>query len=288
MILVTGAAGKTGLAVIKALKEEAAAVRGLIHQDSYSDVVLAAGADEILHGDLLNKDEVKRAMNGARAVYHIPPNVHPREVEIGDIVISSALEMGIEHFVYHSVLHPQIEAMPHHWLKLRVEERLIGSGLSFTILQPTAYMQNITSQLERIKERGIYQVPYPVDTKLCLVDLADVARVAAIVLADTAHDGAVYQLVGTGLTSQIEIAALLSKLLGQEIKAEQISLEDWKEQVTKTGLGSYQISTLVKMFLHYQTHGFPGSPIILSWLLSRQPTSLEKCLQSEISDLNVA
>ena len=61
MILVTGAAGKTGLAVIRALKEDGAAVRGLIHQDAYSDVVLAAGADEILHGDLLNKDEVKRA-----------------------------------------------------------------------------------------------------------------------------------------------------------------------------------------------------------------------------------
>ena len=101
-------------------------------------------------------------MKGVRAVYHIPPNVHPREVEIGDIVISCSTGNGVEHFVYHSVLHPQIEAMPHHWLKLRVEERLIASGLPFTILQPTAYMQNITSQLERIKERGIYQVPYPV------------------------------------------------------------------------------------------------------------------------------
>ncbi len=287
MILVTGAAGKTGLAVIKGLKENGAAVRGLIHQDSYTDMVLAAGADEILHGDLLKKDDIKRAMKGARSVYHIPPNVHPREVEIGDIVISSALDVGIEHFVYHSVLHPQIEAMPHHWLKLRVEERLIGSGLSFTILQPTAYMQNITSQLERIKDSGIYQVPYPVETNICLVDLVDVARVAAIVLADTTHDGAVYQLVGTGLTSQLEVAALLSKLLGEEINAEQISLEDWKEQVTKTGLGSYQISALVKMFLHYQTHGFCGSPTMLTWLLGRQPTSLEKCLQREISNLTL-
>ncbi len=64
MILVTGAAGKTGLAVIRGLKEKGAHVRGLIHQDSYSDVVLAAGADEILHGDLLNKKEIQRAMDG--------------------------------------------------------------------------------------------------------------------------------------------------------------------------------------------------------------------------------
>lgn len=287
MILVTGAAGKTGLAVIRKLKENGDPVRGLIHQEAYRDAVQAAGADEILLGDLLNPEDIKRAMEGIRAVYHIPPNVHPREVEIGEIAISSALEKGVEHFVYHSVLHPQIEAMPHHWLKLRVEERLIASGLSFTILQPTAYMQNITSQLQRIKERGIYQVPYPPETNLCLVDLLDVAQVAAIALADTTHDGAIYQLVGTGLTSQNEVAALISKLLGQEIRADQISLDDWKEQVAKTGLGSYQISALVKMFLHYQAHGFRGSPRMLSWLLGHQPTSLEECLQREITRLKL-
>jgi len=288
MILITGAAGKTGLTVIRGLKEKGTPVRGLIHQDSYSDVVMSAGAEEIMHGNLLNKKDVQRAMTGIRAVYHIPPNVHPREVEIGEIVLSSAKEAGVEHFVYHSVLHPQIEAMPHHWLKLRVEERLIASGLSFTILQPTAYMQNITSQLERIKESGIYQVPYPPETNLCLVDLADVAKVASIVLEDTTHDGAIYQLVGTGLTSQVEVAALISKLLEQEIRVEQISLDDWKEQVERTGLGSYQISALVKMFLHYQAHGFFGSPRMLSWILGHQPTSLEECLQREISRLNQA
>ena len=74
MILVTGAAGKTGLAVIRGLKEKEALVRGLIQQDSYSDVVFATGADEIIIGDLLNKKEIQRAMDGVRAVYHIPPN----------------------------------------------------------------------------------------------------------------------------------------------------------------------------------------------------------------------
>jgi hypothetical protein len=83
----------------------------------------------------------------------------------------------------------------------------------------------------------------------------------------------------------VEVAAQLTKLLGKKITAEQVSLENWREQVEKTGLGSYQISTLVKMFLHYQAHGFSGNPHMLSWLLGRQPTSLEKCLQREIARL---
>lgn len=285
MILVTGAAGKTGLAVIKALAEKGVSVRGLIHQEEYQASVIEAGAQQALLGDLLNEKDLRVALAGVRAIYHIPPNVHPREVDIGDIAIREAARAGVEHFVYHSVLHPQLEEMPHHWLKLRVEERLIASGLPFTILQPTAYMQNITNQLKKIKERGIYQVPYEVSTRLCLVDLEDVAEVAAIVLTEGAHSGAIYQLVGTGLTSQEQIAALLSKLLGKEIRAEQISLEDWQEQVSRTGLGSYQISTLVKMFLHYQNHGFYGNPRMLHWLLGRQPTTLEECLAREIAAL---
>ena len=144
-------------------------------------------------------------------------------------------------------------------------------------------MQNITNQLQRIFQEGIYQVPYPVSTRLCLVDLEDVAEVAAGVLADGSHVGAVYQLVGTGLTSQEMIASLLGKLLKREIQAVQISLEDWKEQVAKTGLGSYQISSLVKMFLHYQNHGLSGNPRMLHWLLGREPTTLEDCLRREIS-----
>ena len=57
--------------------------------------------------------------------------------------IRAAQSAGVERFVYHSVLHPQVEIMAHHWQKMRVEEQLFESGLSFTILQPAAYMQNV-------------------------------------------------------------------------------------------------------------------------------------------------
>jgi uncharacterized protein YbjT (DUF2867 family) len=281
LILVTGAAGKTGLAVIRGLTANGADVRGLIHHQKYRSKVQDAGAREILPGDLLDQDDLKTAFQGVRVVYHIPPNVHPREVEIGENVIEEALRAGVKHFAYHSVLHPQIEAMPHHWLKLRVEELLISSGLPFTILQPTAYMQNITNQLDKIVLSGVYQVPYPVDTELCLLDLEDLAEAAARVLDGSSHHGAVYPLVGTGLISQVEIAAVLSKLLGKKIQAKQISLEEWKRQVSESEMGSYQISTLVKMFLYYQDHGFSGNSRVLSWLLERPPTSLETCFRRE-------
>lgn len=287
MILVTGAAGKTGLALIAALTRRGAPVRALVHQEGYRPRVEQVGAEEILVGDLLDRKTLSEAMRGIQAVYHIPPNLHPREVEIGEYVIAEALQADVEHFIYHSVLHPQLEGMPHHWFKLKVEELLITSGLQFTILQPTAYMQNITNQLDRIAEKGIYQIPYAAATRLSLVDLEDVASVAARLLIEGGHNGAIYQLVGTGLISQIEVASLIGKLLEREIRVKQILLEDWQAEISRTGLGSYQISTLIKMFQYYQSHGFIGNPLMLQWLLGRQPTSLESCLRREIDRLGI-
>ena len=83
------------------------------------------------------------AAAGAQAIYHICPNVSRDEVAYARAVAAAARAHGVRRFVYHSVLHPQIEAMPHHWQKMRVEEMLFAAGFDLTVLQPAAYMQNI-------------------------------------------------------------------------------------------------------------------------------------------------
>ncbi len=283
MILVTGAAGKTGQAVTRALVRVGAAVRALVHKEEYQDSVESAGVNEIYLGDLLNLDDLQEIMEGVEAVYHICPNVHPGEVDIGVGVIQAAKGAGVKHFVYHSVLHPQIEAMPHHWLKLRVEEHLIESGLPFTILQPTAYMQNVAALIPKLLEGGVYRVPYPIETGICLVDLEDIAQAAAVVLTEPGHTGAIYELVGTEPITQSQVAAVLSEVLGKDIQAQRIPYKTWETQALKNGLGSYQRYTLLKMFQNYKKFGFSGNSLVLGWLLGRQPTTLESCLRRELN-----
>lgn len=274
MILVTGADGKTGRALIRALASGAEAIRGLVHRDEQVATVKASGAREVVVGDLREKAALRQATEGARAVYHICPNVHPDEAVIGQNVISAARAAGVDRFVYHSVLHPQIEAMPHHWNKMRVEEALFESGLLFTILQPTVYMQNISAQWASIVDRGLYVVPYSVETRLSLVDLDDVAEIARIVLTEPHHVGAIYELVGTEPTSQIEMAEILRQQLGRPVHADEQSIKSWKEEARSKGLGEYAVQTLVKMFRYYQRYGLGGNPRVLTWLLGRPPTSL--------------
>ncbi len=163
--------------------------------------------------------------------------------------------------------------MPHHWQKLRVEEQLFESGLCYTILQPTAYMQNVLAHWDQIMGQGVYPVPYAVETRLGMVDLEDVAEAAAIVLTELGHAGAVYELAGAEVLSQTEVATILGQQLGRPVRAETVPLETWERRARESGLGDYQVETLVKMFRYYERYGFWGNPRVLSWLLGRSPTT---------------
>ena len=273
MILVTGAAGKTGRAVIQALAKRSQIVRALVRRPDQARAVKEAGALDVVGGDMRVAATWERASRGVRAVYHICPNVSPDEVTIGQTAITAARAAGVERFVYHSVLHPQIEAMPHHWLKLRVEELLFASGLVYTILQPAADMQNVLAQWERITAQGVYPIPYPAETRLSMVDLADVAEAAALILTDASHAGATYELAGPEALSQTEAAVILSRHLGRPVTVEVVPLDTWETNARVAGLGEYQVSTLLKMFRYYAAYGFGGNAHVLGWLLGRPPTT---------------
>jgi len=274
MILVTGAGGKTGQAVIRALAAKGEAVRAFVHREAHAENVKALGAQEAVVSDLRDETALRQAMQGAQAVYHICPNVNPDEVAIGKAAMAAAREAGVQHFVFHSVVHPQAEAMPHHWSKLRVEEALFESGLSFTILQPTAYMQNLLAGWHSIVDEGVLRNPYPAETRLSLVDLEDVAEVAALVVTEPGHNGAIYELVGTPALSQVEVAEILSRQLGRPVRAEQQSIAAWEQRSRAAGMSDYALDTLIQMFRYYERHGLWGSPNVLGWLLKHTPTTL--------------
>jgi len=294
MILVTGAGGKTGRAVIRALVARGEPVRALVHRPEQGRLVEELGAQHAVVGDMRLQESMDRAAQGMRAICHICPNVHPDEVAIGQTAIAAARSAGVQRFVYHSVLHPQVEAMPHHWLKLRVEERLFESGLPYTILQPTAYMQNVLAQWEHVLEHGIYSVPYSIETRLGMVDLEDVAEAAAIVLTEPGHEGATYELAGSEVATaaealtQTEVAAILSQQLGRPVRAEAMPLETWEKRARESGLGDYQVETLAKMFQYYERHGLWGNPRVLGWLLGRPPTTFAAFVERVVQETTSA
>jgi len=133
--------------------------------------------------------------------------------------------------------------MTHYWNKLRVEETLFESGLSYTILQPASYMQNVLGGWQAIVEHGVYAVPYSVETRMSMVDLEDIAEATAVVLTEPGHLGATYELAGPEVLTQSQIAEILSKHLERPVRAEQVEIEQWTRQAQASGMGQYQIET---------------------------------------------
>jgi len=276
MILITGAGGKTGRTLIKALSK-AESICALIHREEYVSIAKSLGAEKAIFGDMRDESAIRSAMESVRAVYHICPNMSPDEGVIGKLVIGEAHKAGVEHFVYHSVLHPQTEKMNHHWQKLRVEEMIFESGLPFTILQPAPYMQNLLAGRKSMVEDGVLRVPYSVNSKFSFVDLDDVAEAAKIVLTESNHENATYELAGTLPMSHVEVAEIFSRVLNRDVRAEKEEIGDWR--LRAQGISEYATENLVKMFEYYEQWGLIGNPNVLRWLLKREPKSLESFVE---------
>ena len=283
MILITGAGGKTGRALVRALSK-VESVCAFAHREEQVPVLRSPGADRIFVGDLRDRDAIRSAMQGVRSVYHICPNMSPDEEVIGKLVIGEAKKAGVEHFVYHSVLHPQIEALPHHWQKMRVEELIFESGLPFTILQPAPYMQNLLANWKIIAEEGILRVPYSIHSKFSFLDLDDLAEAAQFVLTGSGHVNAIYELAGTTPTSHAEVAEIFGRVLNRDVRAEKEEISGWK--LRSSGLSGYALENLIRMFEYYDQWGLAGNPNVLRWILKREPTALATFFERIVQEGN--
>jgi uncharacterized protein YbjT (DUF2867 family) len=273
MILITGANGQTGHAIIKALLSKGERIRALVHRTEQIQEIKSLGEMEVVTGDMMDQEAIDKAFIGVRAVYHICSAVNPHEVQIGETVIKAARLAKVEHFVYHSVLHSVLQDMPHHQKKLMVEELLVNSGVPFTIIQSAVFMQNILESWKLLSEKGIFQQKFftTSETRMCMVDLEDLAEAASIILTSPGHTGATYELCGPENLSLSDMIAAMGQHLGREIKVETPQDEMFAAQLKKLGVGDYQVNTLIKMFQHYNEHGFIGNPNVLTWILGRKP-----------------
>ena len=284
-VLVTGAGGRTGQYIVPALVDAGHRVRFVTRQAQYSGPLSQYADVTPITVDLGDDNDVARAMDGAQAVYHIPPNMNPDEVALGKRVINAAQAAGVAHFVYHSVLHPQVQGLTHHWNKVFVEEALIESALAYTILQPTSYMQMIAGDWEGISKRGVHTLAFSPKAKLSLVDLEDVGAAAAKVLGNDEHFYAIYELGGPAMLSCEDKARVLTDVLGHPVRAGQDTLDDFRAKAKAAGMPHHVMETRARMFDHYDTNGLAGNGNVLGWLLGRPPNSFEIYVRRELLPL---
>ena len=274
MILVTCAAGKTGKAIVETLVAQGHAVRAMVRTKNSLESVKAAGVTEALIGNLAVFEDVVRATENVHSVYYIAPNMDPNERLNGKNIIAACQSQNVPRLVFHSVLHTQIEALPHHWERHFVEQSILNSNLSFTILQVGSYMQNMLPAWDKMVETGVHRMAYDVDAPMSLVDLDDVSEVAMKVLADDSYSNGIFEIAGPVISLK-QKAAILSEVLGINVAAEKEALEDFLGHGRSLGFNNFTLSMMSKMFPYYDEHGLVGSDKALGWILGRSPTNFE-------------
>jgi uncharacterized protein YbjT (DUF2867 family) len=262
-VAVTGAAGKTGRAIVAALSRRGVRTRALVHRPEQAAAGIPGAAGSVAV-DLADADAVASAVDGCDALYLIAPNMHPDEPGLAGCVIQACRDRGVRRVVYHSVIHPYVPAMPHHVGKAEVEAMLQESGLDWTVLQPASYFENAYGVWDLVRGEGRWPLPYAAKAPFTPVALVDVAEVAASTLTDPRHLFATYELAGPEVLTTADMAEIAGAVLGLDVVV---------EVDRDPAAAAARPSRLQAMFDYYDAHGICGNGTVLAALLHRPATT---------------
>jgi uncharacterized protein YbjT (DUF2867 family) len=267
VILVIGAAGKTGRAVTNAVLQQGIRVQAAVRPGSASRPVQNPLVTTV-PVDLESGRGLAVALDGVEGVYHLAPNVHPDEVGIARRVAQAAADSGVSRFAFHSVLHPDDAAMPHHLRKGEAERVVRSLHPDAVVLRPAAYHQNLL----RPALAGRIAVPYSLDTAFTNVDLHDVAEVAVLVLTREGHRGRTYDLAGPEALTVRQLSSIASAVIRRPVDAVRTPDTDVSGP-----------PDLLAMFAAYDRDGLVGDPATLRTLLGREPSTWRQVLERATS-----
>ncbi len=277
-ILMVGATGKFASHVVPELKRRGATVCALIREKGSERAAREHGADETVIGDLENPESLSSAVAGMDGVFHINPVFASHEADMGVAMVDAAKAGGVSKFTFSSVIHPSISKLTNHSAKRPVEEAIYESGMTFTVLQPTMFMQDLDTGWSEVTEQGRYSLPYSKQAKASYVDYRDVAEAAALALTSNKLDYGVFELCSPGMVNRIELTAMMSETLGRKIEAGEPSFEEWARKA-KISDGPVR-EGLKRMYADYDQYGFPGgNALVLHAVLGREPRTMRQYIQ---------
>lgn len=288
VILLTGANGTTGHAIIRHLVKRGATVRGLVRSKTSAAAIEALGAQAHI-GNLRDVASLDAAFDGADRVYHLPPGLQPDEVDIAKNVIGAAQRARVRLFGYHSVSYPQLPSVRFHWEKLKSETEILHSGLTFFIVRPCQYMQNVLWSLPRILNEGVFALPWSPDRRMVSVDAEDMGEGIANILTRPGFEGGTYEFcsVERALTRH-EMAALIGAAFNRKVVADQRPIEEALQAKRFKHYTPDQLEQMSALYRFFDLNGTPGfNNRTLAMILGRQPTSYAAFIRRLAAEKNL-
>jgi uncharacterized protein YbjT (DUF2867 family) len=244
IILVTGSTGKVGTQVVEQLAASGANVRAAVQATSNVESIKRAGAETVVM-DFNDRESIREALEGVGKVFLLTPLVH-NMVDVTAGFVEEAAKSGVKQIVKLSVIGADAETplVLARWHR-EMEKKIESSGIPFTFIRPTHFMQNFLG-MPTIKTQSVFYQSTG-DGKSALVDTADIAAVAVKTLTEDGHEGKAYNVTGPEALSNYDLAEILSRVTGKQISYVDVSDDVIRSGMTAGGVPEWLVESLIEL-----------------------------------------
>jgi uncharacterized protein YbjT (DUF2867 family) len=274
VILLIGATGTTGRETARLVTGRGVDVRALVRNRAKADDLTAAGID-VVQGDAGDAAALDGALEGIETLF-LATAAEPRLPELHRGIVQRAVNSGVRRIVKISALGADANA------KFRFaavhgqsDDAIRASGLRWTILRPGFFMQNLLGSAPVIAQQHIFMQPTGTG-KTPYIDARDIAAVAAHVLLKSGHDAKIYELTGPEALSGEEVAAVFSRVLGEQIRFVSPDPAEFRGMLSQFGIPDWLAEGLLEGFETISRGGMAHITNTVGDLTGRQPASLEQ------------
>jgi uncharacterized protein YbjT (DUF2867 family) len=243
VVVVTGATGKQGGAVVKGLLDRGHEVRAVTRSsDSAKARELANAGATIVRASLEDTGALTKALAGATSLFAMTTPFEGgtrAETRQGISAADAAKAAGV-HLVFTSVGSANRQTgVPHFDSKYEVEKHIADIGVRASILAPVYFMENLYFGKEQLA-KGVYATPLPPTRKLAQVAVADIGAVAVRLLEDPGRfAGKRFGLGSDDLTGN-DVVAVLSRVTGRAFTYFQVPLDVIRQRMGEDATKMYE------------------------------------------------
>lgn len=287
-VLVTGATGQQGGAVVRALLSKGHRVKALTRKpDGDAARQLATAGVDVVAGNLDDTASVVKAASGVDTMFLMGNSYDAgteEETRLGILAADAAKAAGVGHLIYSSVADADKKTgIPHFESKYLVEKHIAGLGIPYTISAPVAFMENFIApwSVDALRQ-GTHAFAVPPKRVLQLVAVADIGAFATA-LAERREQvfGKRFDFAGDELSGE-EQAKILSQALGRPINYQELPIAAMRQQSEDAALmfewfdrvGYHaDIAALHKDFPEVRWHSFADWAREFDWSVLKQASS---------------
>ena len=241
MILITGAKGLSGSAVIREFARQKEPVRALVRNRANARAFETFPTVEVVEGDMLRPETLGAALDGVDRVLMISSS-NERMLETQSMFIDAAKKAGVRHIIKFSGAESGVGFNQRNFRFTRmhedIERYLERSGLAWTHLRPSQFMQVYLREAPTIVAESAFFLPMEY-AKLSPIDVEDIAKVAFALLRHGGHEGKGYDMTGPQALTMTEIAEQISGAIGRTVRYVNVAPAERRRALLASGTPPY-------------------------------------------------